>query len=137
MSCDVISPVDKSVVATLEETGLEDADCAIDRAARAQERWAAVSPGDRARLLRRAAAAVDAAREELAALEVRNAGHTITNVRLEALNVSEVLAYFAGAPERHCGRQIPVSGGVDLTFYEPIGVVGVIVPWNFPMPIAS
>ncbi len=137
MSHDVISPVDESVVATVEETSPEALDEAIARAAKAQAAWGDVSPGDRARILRRAATAVDAAREELAALEVRNAGHTVTNARFEAQNVRDVLAYYAGAPERHCGRQIPVPGGVDVTFREPIGVVGVIVPWNFPMPIAS
>ena len=80
---------------------------------------------------------MDAHLEELAALEVANAGHTITNARWEAGNVRDVLEYYAGAPERHAGRQIPVEGGVDVTFHEPIGVVGIIVPWNFPMPIAA
>ncbi len=133
----VISPVNESVIATLEDVSEEVTDEAIARAAAAQAAWAAVAPGDRARLLARAAAAVDGAREELAALEVRNAGHTIANARFEAQNVRDVLAYYAGAPERHGGRQIPVPGGVDITFREPIGVVGIIVPWNFPMPIAS
>jgi acyl-CoA reductase-like NAD-dependent aldehyde dehydrogenase len=80
---------------------------------------------------------VDAHVEELAQLEVANSGHTISNARWEAGNVRDVLAYYAGAPERHSGRQIPVAGGVDLTFYEPLGVVGIIAPWNFPMPIAG
>jgi acyl-CoA reductase-like NAD-dependent aldehyde dehydrogenase len=80
---------------------------------------------------------VDASLEELAQLEVRNSGHTISNARWEAGNVRDVLHYYAGAPERLTGRQIPVAGGVDVTFREPLGVVGVIVPWNFPMPIAS
>ena len=96
-----------------------------------------MAPGERARLLRRFAAAVDAHVDDLAALEVANAGHVIGNARWEAANVRDVLDYYAGAPERHCGRQIPVPGGVDVTFYEPLGVVGVIVPWNFPMAIAG
>jgi acyl-CoA reductase-like NAD-dependent aldehyde dehydrogenase len=96
-----------------------------------------VAPGDRARLLRRFADAVDGAIEELAMLEVANSGHTITNARWEAGNVRDVLEYYAGGPERHLGQQIPVPGGVDLTFHEPLGVVGIIVPWNFPMPIAG
>src|SRR5205823_13907509 len=75
--------------------------------------------------------------EELAWLEVRNSGHTIGNARWEAGNVRDVLHYYAGAPERLTGRQIPVPGGIDVTFHEPLGVVGVIVPWNFPMPIAG
>ena len=96
-----------------------------------------MSPGDRARLLRRFADAVDADREHLAQLEVTNSGHTIGNARWEAGNVRDVLAYYSGAPERLIGQQIPVAGGLDVTFHEPLGVVGVIVPWNFPMPIAS
>jgi acyl-CoA reductase-like NAD-dependent aldehyde dehydrogenase len=88
-------------------------------------------------LLRRFADAVDADREHLAQLEVRNSGHTIGNARWEAGNVRDVLAYYAGAPERLIGQQIPVADGIDITFHEPLGVVGVIVPWNFPMPIAS
>jgi acyl-CoA reductase-like NAD-dependent aldehyde dehydrogenase len=134
---DVISPVDETVIASVESAGEEAVDAAIERASVAHPAWAAVPPGERARLLRRAAEAVDDAREELARLEVRNAGHTIGNARWEAGNVRDVLAYYAGAPERHFGRQIPVPGGVDITFREPLGVVGVIVPWNFPMPIAS
>ena len=93
--------------------------------------------GSRPGLLRRFAAAVDAHLEELAALEVANAGHVITNVCLEAGNVRDVLEFYAAAPERQSGRQIPVPGGIDVTFYEPLGVVGVIVPWNFPMAIAG
>jgi acyl-CoA reductase-like NAD-dependent aldehyde dehydrogenase len=96
-----------------------------------------VAPGDRARLLRRFADAVDACVDELAALEVVNSGHTISNARWEAGNVRDVLHYYAAAPERLFGKQIPVAGGVDVTFAEPLGVVGVIVPWNFPMPIAA
>lgn len=137
MSHDVISPVDESVIASIEQVDADGVDAAIERAVRAQSEWASVAPGDRARLLRRAAEAIDAAIEELAQLEVRNSGHTISNARWEAGNVRDVLNYYAGAPERHFGRQIPVAGGVDITFREPIGVVGIIVPWNFPMPIAS
>ncbi|MFI2276629.1 MULTISPECIES: aldehyde dehydrogenase family protein [Catenuloplanes] len=117
--------------------GVEETDAAIARAAAAFESWRAVAPGDRARLLRRFAAVVDAHVEELAALEVRNAGHPIGNARWEAGNVRDVLDYYAGAPERLTGRQIPVAGGLDVTFHEPLGVAGLIVPWNFPMPIAA
>jgi acyl-CoA reductase-like NAD-dependent aldehyde dehydrogenase len=96
-----------------------------------------VAPADRARLLRAFAAAVDADRGHLADLEVANAGHTLGNAGWEAANVRDVIEYYAAAPERHSGRQIPVAGGLDVTFHEPLGVVGVIVPWNFPMPIAG
>ena len=133
----VISPVDEEVIATVEEYDESETDRAIAAAAFAQRTWASMAPADRARLLRRAAEAVDGAVEELAALEVRNAGHTISNARFEAGNVRDVLAYFSAGPERHLGHQIPVPGGIDVTFKEPLGVVGVIVPWNFPMPIAS
>ncbi|MEV4511326.1 aldehyde dehydrogenase family protein [Dactylosporangium sp. NPDC049525] len=134
---DVISPVTEEIVATVPSTSVEETDAAIARAHEAFQTWRAVSPGDRARLLRRFAALVDEHNEELAQLEVRNSGHTIGNARWEAGNVRDVLNYYAGAPERLSGRQIPVAGGMDVTFYEPLGVVAVIVPWNFPMPIAG
>ena len=134
---DVVDPATEEKVASVELHDAQATDAAIDRSVRAGVAWREVAPGDRARLLRRFAEAVDSAVEELAALEVRNAGHTIGNARWEAGNVRDVLAYYAGAPERLFGRQIPVPGGVNLTFREPMGVVGVIVPWNFPMPIAS
>ncbi|MFJ9938680.1 aldehyde dehydrogenase family protein, partial [Streptomyces virginiae] len=98
---------------------------------------AAPAPADRARLLRRFAAVVDGHIEELARLEVREAGHTIGNARWEAGNVRDLLDFAAGGVERLSGRQIPVAGGIDVTFLEPLGVIGVIAPWNFPMPIAA
>jgi acyl-CoA reductase-like NAD-dependent aldehyde dehydrogenase len=134
---DVINPATRVTVATVPSTTVEQADAAIERSRGAFESWRQFSPADRARLLRRFAAMVDAHLEELAQLEVRNAGHTIGNARWEAGNVRDVLDYYAGAPERLSGRQIPVPGGLDVTFHEPLGVVGVIVPWNFPMPIAG
>jgi acyl-CoA reductase-like NAD-dependent aldehyde dehydrogenase len=134
---DVVNPATGQVVAHVEPMGADDTDLAIDAAARAYPAWRAVTPADRARLLRRFATVVDEHVEELAALEVANSGHTIGNARWEAGNVRDVLHYYAAAPERLFGRQIPVAGGVDLTFREPLGVVGVIVPWNFPMPIAA
>ena len=134
---DVRNPATGEVVASVGAASLGEVDAAISRAASAYERWRGVAPGERARLLRRFAAVVDAHLEELALLEVRNSGHTISNARWEAGNVRDVLDYYAGAPERLTGRQIPVPGGLDVTFHEPLGVVGVIVPWNFPMPIAG
>ncbi|MEV6298693.1 aldehyde dehydrogenase family protein [Actinoplanes sp. NPDC051861] len=134
---DVINPATGEVFATVPSLDLAETDAAIERAERAFARWRAVAPGERARLLRRFAAVVEEHIEELAQLEVRNAGHTIGNARWEAGNVRDVLNYYAGAPERLIGRQIPVAGGIDVTFHEPLGVVGIIVPWNFPMPIAG
>jgi len=134
---DVINPATGQVVATVPLAGADEADRAISRAAAAYPAWRAVAPADRGRLLRRFAELVDGHVEELARLEVANSGHTIGNARWEAGNVRDVLHYYAAAPERLCGRQIPVAGGVDVTFHEPLGVVGVIVPWNFPMPIAG
>ncbi|HZN77993.1 MAG TPA: aldehyde dehydrogenase family protein [Micromonosporaceae bacterium] len=133
----VVNPATEEVIADVPANGIEETDEAIARAGRAFSAWRAVAPGDRARLLRRFADVVDAHVEELAELEVRNSGHTIGNARWEAGNVRDVLHYFAAAPERLTGRQIPVPGGLDVTFHEPLGVVGVVVPWNFPMPIAS
>ena len=134
---DVISPVTEQIVASVPSLSLEETDIAIARAKAAFQTWRHVSPGDRARILRKFAQLVDEHNEELAQLEVRNAGHTIGNARWEAGNVRDVLAYYSGAPERMLGHQIPVAGGVNITFHEPLGVVGVIVPWNFPMPIAG
>ena len=134
---EVVNPATESPIRSVAFLDIVETDARIARAAAAAGAWGAVVPADRARLLHRFAATVDAHLGELADLEVANAGHTITNARWEAAHVRDVLAYFAGAPERHVGRQIPVAGGVDVTFYEPVGVVGIIVPWNFPMPIAA
>ena len=134
---DVINPATEQVIAQVPSTDVEGTDAAITRAHEAGPSWRAVAPGDRAVLLRRFSDVVRDHVEELALLEVANSGHTIGNARWEANNVANVLAYYAGAPERLFGRQIPVPGGIDITFKEPVGVVGVIVPWNFPMPIAS
>jgi len=133
----VVNPATEKPVATVSLAEPGDVDAAVARAAGAHPAWRAVSPADRARLLRRFADRVDADLVQLADLEVRNSGHTVTNARWEAGNVRDVLHYYAAAPERMFGRQIPVAGGVDLTFREPLGVVAVIVPWNFPMPIAG
>ncbi|MGI8692300.1 MAG: aldehyde dehydrogenase family protein [Geodermatophilaceae bacterium] len=134
---EILNPATEQVVSSVDQTGVEGTDEAICRALAAGEKWRAVAPADRGRLLRAFAEAVDGAVEELAQLEVANSGHTITNARWEAGNVRDVLHYYAAGPERMFGRQIPVADGIDITFREPLGVVGVVVPWNFPMPIAG
>ncbi|WP_406370431.1 aldehyde dehydrogenase family protein [Streptomyces sp. NBC_00647] len=133
----VLNPATEEVVATVPAASAQDVAVAVERAAKAQVRWAALAPADRARLLRRFAAVVDGHIEELARLEVREAGHTLGNARWEAGNVRDLLDYAAGGVERLTGRQIPVPGGLDITLLEPLGVVGVIAPWNFPLPIAA
>ncbi len=133
----VINPSNEELVANLHLLDEHETDLAIERSKKAGVHWRAVSPSDRARLLRRFADVVDSHIEELAKIEVVNSGHTISNALWEAGNVRDVIAYYSASPERLFGRQIPVAGGLDVTFREPIGVVGVIVPWNFPMPIAS
>ena len=133
----VLNPATAEPIAEVEGLDLAATDEAVARSVRAAATWRRTTAADRARLLRRFAEVVDAHVEELAQLEVRNAGHAIGNARWEAGNVRDVLAYYSGAPERHLGQQIPVAGGVTTTFHEPLGVVGVIVPWNFPMPIAG
>lgn len=134
---EVINPATEQVIARVHFHDVESTDAAIAKAHKAFATWREVAPGDRANLLRRFADVVREHVEELALLEVANAGHTIGNARWEATNVANVLAYYSGSPERLFGQQIPVAGGIDITFKEPIGVVGVIVPWNFPMPTAS
>jgi acyl-CoA reductase-like NAD-dependent aldehyde dehydrogenase len=133
----VLNPATEQPVATVPSSSAEQADEAIARAVAAQPGWRAVAPADRARLLRDFAAAVDDHAEELAGLEIANSGHPIGQARWEAGHVADVLRYYSAAPERLCGRQIPVPGGLDVTFAEPVGVVGLIVPWNFPMPILA
>ena len=137
MSYTVINPADETIVTEVEHLDEEGTDAAIARAVVAQREWAKVAPADRARALRRFADAVDADIEHLALLETRNSGHPITQSRWEAGHVRDVLEYYSASPERLIGKQIPVAGGLDVTFHEPFGVVGVITPWNFPMTIAS
>ncbi|MGO9078722.1 MAG: aldehyde dehydrogenase family protein [Streptosporangiaceae bacterium] len=131
----VVNPATEVAVSTVRGTSAEEADTAIGRAAAAQAAWRQVSPGDRARLLRAFAAEVDAHAAELADLEVAGSGHPVGQARWEAEHVRDVLLYYSAAPERLIGKQIPVAGGLNVTFAEPLGVVGLIVPWNFPMPI--
>src|SRR5258708_30013277 len=133
----VLNPATEEAVTTVTQVSAEEADAAIVRASAAQERWRAVAPGDRAALLRRLAAAVDAHIDELAGLEVAGSGHPVGQARWEAGHVRDVLLYYSAAPERLMGKQIPVPGGLNVTFHEPVGVVGLIVPWNFPMPILA
>lgn len=133
----VVDPATEETLATVPAASAEDVAVAVARAVPAQRAWAALAPADRARLLRRFADTVDAHTEELAVLEVREAGHTLGNARWEAGNARDLLLYAAGGAERLTGRQIPVPGGWNVTFHEPLGVVGVVAPWNFPMPIAA
>lgn len=133
----LINPATEEVLASVDHTDANAVDDAVQRARAAQRRWARLAPAQRAAGLRAFAAAVQAHLDELAALEVANSGHPIVSAEWEAGHVRDVLAFYAASPERLSGRQIPVAGGVDVTFNEPMGVVGVITPWNFPMVIAS
>jgi acyl-CoA reductase-like NAD-dependent aldehyde dehydrogenase len=132
----VLEPATEHVLAELPRAGVEEANEAIARAKEAFPAWRDIAPGDRARLLRRLARVIEGEVEELAQLEARNVGKPISDARGEVGSVVDVFDYYAGAPERLLGSQIPVSGGVDVTFREPLGVVGLITPWNFPLPIA-
>jgi acyl-CoA reductase-like NAD-dependent aldehyde dehydrogenase len=134
---EVINPATEEVVRTVERVDATGVDEAVARARVAQRHWAALAPADRAAGLRAFAAVVDAHVNELAALEVANSGHPISSAEWEAGHVRDVLQFYAASPERLSGKQIPVAAGIDVTFNEPLGVVGVITPWNFPMPIAS
>src|SRR5262245_36550576 len=136
-SSDVINPATEEVLRAVEQTDEAGVDDAVARAKAAQREWARLAPAERAAALRAFAATVDAHVDELAALEVANSGHPIGNAEWEAGHVRDVLQFYSASPERLSGKQIPVSGGLDVTFNEPLGVIGVITPWNFPMPIAS
>jgi betaine-aldehyde dehydrogenase len=133
----LINPATEEVLRTVELLDVPAVDDAVARARSAQKLWAKLAPAERAGALRAFAAQVDAHVDELAALEVANSGHVIGNAEWEAGHVRDVLQFYSASPERMSGKQIPVAGGLDVTFNEPLGVVGVIAPWNFPMTIAS
>lgn len=137
MSTELVNPATGAVFASVQHLDAAAVDDAVRRAQVAQRRWAKRPPAERAAMLRAFAAAVDTHIDELAALEVTNSGHPVSAAEWEAGHVRDVLTFYAASPERLSGRQIPVAGGLDVTFHEPLGVVGVITPWNFPMPIAA
>src|SRR5436309_5403010 len=133
----VVEPATEEVLAELPHAGVDETDAAVARARAAFPEWRAVTPSERAKVMRRIAAALADRLDHVAQLETRNVGKPISDSRGEVGMVVEVFNYYAGAPERLLGDTIPVAGGVDMTFREPLGVVGLIVPWNFPLPIAS
>jgi acyl-CoA reductase-like NAD-dependent aldehyde dehydrogenase len=133
----ILNPATEETIAEVAAAGAGETDAAVARAKEAFPGWRAVAPADRARLLRRLATLVEEHEEELARLESRNVGKPISGARGEVGMVAQVFHYYAGAVDKHFGETIPVAGGVDLTFREPLGVVGLIVPWNFPLNIAS
>jgi betaine-aldehyde dehydrogenase len=133
----IVNPATEEAIAEVPSAGMEETDAAVAAAKRAFPGWRAVAPGDRARLLRRLATLVEEHADELALIETRNVGKPIADSRGEVAMVAEVFHFYAGAVDKHHGETIPVAGGVDVTFREPLGVVGLIVPWNFPLNIAS
>ncbi|HVU79067.1 MAG TPA: aldehyde dehydrogenase family protein [Gaiellaceae bacterium] len=137
MAIRVINPATEEAIVTLESAGVGETDAAVAAARRAFPAWRAVGPADRARLLRRLATLVEEHGEELARIESQNVGKPISGARGEVGMVADVFHYYAGAVDKPSGETIPVAGGIDLTFREPLGVVGLIVPWNFPLNIAS
>ena len=137
MTLTVLNPATEEPIAELEQAGVEEADAAVARAQEALPGWRSVSPPDRARLLRRLATLVEEHAEDLARIESRNVGKPISGARGEVGMVAQVFHFYAGAVDKHHGETIPVAGGVAATFREPLGVVGLIVPWNFPLNIAS
>ena len=137
MTLTVLNPATEQPIAELEQAGVEETDEAVARARAAFPAWRSVAPADRARLLRRLAMLVEEHHEELSRLESENAGKPIGGARGEIGMVAQVLHFYAGAVDKHYGETIPVGGGVDVTFREPLGVVGLITPWNFPLNIAS
>jgi acyl-CoA reductase-like NAD-dependent aldehyde dehydrogenase len=134
---EVIEPATEQVMAEVPQAGAEEVDAAVARAKAAFPAWRAVAPADRATLMRALADAIEARHEDLSRLEARNAGKPIGDARGEIGMVIETFRFYAGAPERLLGQTIPVAGGIDMTFREPLGVVGLIVPWNFPLTISA
>src|SRR4249919_2538668 len=137
MALTVTNPATEETIAELDPAGVEETDAAVARAKKAFPQWRAVAPTDRARLLRRLATLVEEHTEELARIESQNVGKPIAGARAEVGMVAQVFHFYAGAVDKHYGQTIPVAAGVDMTFREPLGVVGLIVPWNFPLNISS
>ena len=137
MALIVTNPATEETIAEIDPAGVDETDAAVARAAAAFKAWRAVAPTDRARLLRRLATLVEENAEELARIESQNVGKPIAGARAEVGMVAQVFHFYAGAVDKHYGQTIPVAGGVDITFREPLGVVGLIVPWNFPLNISS
>ncbi len=133
----VLEPATEAVLAEVARAGVEEVDEAVARAKAALPAWRALAPGERARLLYALADVLAEHREELALLEARNAGKAIADARGEMGMVVDTFRYYAGAPERLLGDTIPVAGGQAFTVREPLGVVGLITPWNFPLTIAA
>ncbi len=133
----IVNPATEASIGHVTMHGVDETDAAVARAHEVGPAWRAVAPTDRARLLRRFAAQVEGHAEELAQLETANVGKVIGDSRDEVGMVAEVLYFYAGAVDKHRGATVPVAGGVDMTFHEPLGVVAAIVPWNFPIAIAS
>src|SRR6185503_18459889 len=137
MTLTVVNPATEEPIAELEQAGVDETDAAVARARSAFPGWRAVAPADRARLLRRLATLIEEQQEPLSQLESANAGKPISGARGEIGMVAQVFHFYAGAVDKHYGETIPVAGGIDVTFREPLGVVGLIVPWNFPLNISS
>jgi betaine-aldehyde dehydrogenase len=133
----VLEPATEAVLAEVERAGVEEVDEAVAAAGAAWPAWRALAPADRAAVLRALADTLDEHREELAVLEARNAGKAIVDARGEMGMVVDTFRYYAGAPERLLGDTIPADGGEAFTVREPLGVVGLITPWNFPLTIAA
>jgi betaine-aldehyde dehydrogenase len=138
---EIVNPANGNVIATAPLGGKEDVDRAVAAAQKAFEDpkgWANWAAGKRGRTLAKLADVVKKNSEELAQLESRNTGKPITSARGEIIGASLVFDYYAGAANKVYGQTIPVSKpGLDLTLREPIGVCGLIVPWNFPLLMAS
>src|SRR3989449_2922410 len=137
MALIVTNPATEETIAELDAAGVEETDAAVARAKAAFPEWRRVAPADRARLLRRLATLVEEHTDELAQIESQNVGKPIAGARAEVGMVAQVFHFYAGAVDKHHGETIPVAGGIDVTFREPLGVVGLIVPWNFPLNISS
>src|SRR3954470_3911456 len=134
---EVTEPATERVLETVQRGGADEVDAAVARAKAAFPAWRDVAPGERAMLLRRLADAMEHDLEAFAVLEARNAGKPIGDARGEMGMVVDVFRYYAGAPERLLGDTIPIAGGMAFTVREPLGVVGLITPWNFPLVIAA
>lgn len=136
---DVLSPHDNSLITRIAEAGAADVDRAVAAAGRAFPAWSAMAAADRGRLLLKLADAIEANAERLARLESFDTGHPIRDSRfLDVPRTAACFRYFGGMADKHQGTVVPVEAGfLNYVDRAPLGVVGQIVPWNFPLMFTS
>ena len=137
---DVVDPSTREVIARVPDAGAEDVDRAVQAARRAFDDgpWKDATAQDRGRVLFKLAEIVRARADELAELETRNSGKPIVEAEFDIADVATCFEYYGGLATKIHGDVIPVpDNAMSLALREPIGVAGQIIPWNYPLLMAS